>query len=333
MPITVNLASVTETARHRILTIFLILAARIWSARLISAVAACPGQPLVLCCFHHVLSFTMTETTLAFIGGGNMTGSLVGGLIADGWKPARIHVAEPDPQQAERLSRRFSVMTTADNRSAVKHADAVVLAVKPQVIRTVAEDLAPIIRERHPLVISIAAGIRETSLRDWLGEDTAIVRAMPNTPALVQSGASALYANPAVSEQQRSLAESILRAVGIAIWVDDEAMMDTVTALSGSGPAYFFLLMEALTSAGSQMGLPEDTARLLALQTAFGAAKMALESADDAAQLRRRVTSPGGTTERAISEFQKNNFERIVLQALQAAAERSRELAAEFGKG
>jgi len=287
---------------------------------------------LVLSCFDHVLSFTMTETTLAFIGGGNMTGSLVGGLIADGWKPARIYVADPASQQTERLAERFSVITTTDNSAAVKHADAVVLAVKPQVIRTVAGELAPLIQQRHPLVISIAAGVRETSLREWLGKDIAIVRAMPNTPALVQSGATALFANAAVSEGQRNLAESILRAVGLAIWVDEEAMMDTVTALSGSGPAYFFLLMEALTSAGCQLGLPEDTARLLTMQTAFGAAKMALESADDAAQLRRHVTSPGGTTERAIGELQKNNFEGIVLQALQAAADRSRELAVEFGK-
>jgi pyrroline-5-carboxylate reductase len=261
-----------------------------------------------------------------------MTGSLVGGLIADGWKPARIHVADPDPQQTKRLARRFSVATTANNPEAVDSADAVILAVKPQVIRGVAEELAPIIARDHPLVISIAAGIRETSLREWLGEEAAIVRAMPNTPALVQSGATALFANPAVSENQRNLAESILRAVGLVVWVDDEGMMDVVTALSGSGPAYFFLLMEALTSAGNRLGLPQDTARLLALQTAFGAAKMALESADDAAQLRRRVTSPGGTTERAIGEFQKNNFEGIVLQALQAAADRSRELATEFGR-
>jgi pyrroline-5-carboxylate reductase len=275
----------------------------------------------------------MTEPTLAFIGGGNMARSLVGGLIADGWKPARIHVADPDPQQTELLARRFSIVTTADNRAAVEHADALVLAVKPQVIRTVAGELAPLIRLRHPLVISIAAGIRETSLREWLGKDTAIVRTMPNTPALVQSGATALYANPAVSKAQRNLAESVLRAVGLAIWVDDEAMMDAVTALSGSGPAYFFLLMEALTSAGSRLGLPEDTARLLALQTAFGAAKMALESVEDAAQLRRRVTSPGGTTERAIGVFLEHDFEGMVLQALQAATERSRELAAEFGKG
>jgi pyrroline-5-carboxylate reductase len=274
----------------------------------------------------------MTDTTLAFIGAGNMTGSLVGGLIADGWEPARIHVADPDPQQTERLAQRFSVATTASNPEAINSADAIVLAVKPQIIKRVAGELAPIIAQRHPLVISIAAGIRETSLRYWLGQNAAIVRAMPNTPALVQSGATALYANPLVSNEQRNLAESLLRAVGLVIWVDDEAMMDTVTALSGSGPAYFFLLMEALTSAGNRLGLPEDTARLLTLQTAFGAAKMALESADDAAQLRHRVTSPGGTTERAINELQKSNFEGIVLQALQAATERSRELAIEFGK-
>jgi pyrroline-5-carboxylate reductase len=274
----------------------------------------------------------MKETTLAFIGGGNMTRSLVGGLIADGWQAARICVADPDPQQTQFLAQRFSVPTTADNRSAVERADAVVLAVKPQVVRAVAGELAPLITQRQRLVISIAAGVREVSLREWLGKDTAIVRTMPNTPALVQSGASALYANPAVSEAQHNLAESVLRAVGLVIWVDDEAMMDAVTALSGSGPAYFFLLMEALTSAGNRLGLREDTARLLTLQTAFGAAKMALESVDDAAQLRQRVTSPGGTTERAIEVFQKNNLEGIVLQALQAAVERSRELADAFGK-
>ena len=264
----------------------------------------------------------MTETTLAFIGGGNMTRSLIGGLVSDGWNPARIHVADPDPQQLELLARRFSVATTTDNGDAVNNADAVVLAIKPQMVRPVATELAPLIRERRPLVISIAAGIREASLRGWLDRDIAIVRAMPNTPAMVQSGATALYANPTVSEAQHNLAESVLRAVGVAIWV-----------LSGSGPAYFFLLMEALTSAGLRLGLPQDTARLLTLQTAFGAAKMALESVEDAAQLRHRVTSPGGTTERAIGIFQENNFEGIVLQAMQAATARSRELAAEFGKG
>lgn len=286
----------------------------------------CP-PPLLSCIVRN-----MTDTTLAFIGGGNMAGSLVGGLIADGWKPGLIRVADPDPQQTERLAQRFSIVTTQDNRTAVEQADAVVLAVKPQIIKTVASELAPWVEKHQPLIISIAAGIRSTTLANWLGEHAAIVRTMPNTPALVLSGATALYANPAVNEDQRNLAESILRAVGLTIWVDDEALMDAVTALSGSGPAYFFLFLEALQSAGSQLGLPEDTARLLALQTAFGAAKMALESSEDAATLRRQVTSAGGTTERAIEVFQQNGFETIVLKALQAASERSRELAAELGK-
>jgi len=274
----------------------------------------------------------MTDSRLAFIGGGNMTRSLVGGLIADGWDPGRIRVADPDPQQTDRLAQRFSVTTTQDNHTALEQADAVVLAVKPQVIKPVVGELAAAIAAQRPLVISIAAGIRATALRGWLGKDTAIVRTMPNTPALVQSGATALFANPAVSEEQRNLAESVLRAVGLTIWIDDEDLMDAVTALSGSGPAYFFLFMEALQDAGTDLGLPVETARLLTLQTAFGAAKMALESTEDAATLRQRVTSPGGTTERALDYLRQHGFEETVLGALRAATERSRELAAEFGE-
>ena len=273
----------------------------------------------------------MTDSSLAFIGGGNMAGSLIGGLIADGWSPGRIQVADPDPTRITQLADRFSVLTTRDNSEAVADADAVVLAVKPQILQEVARQIAPAIRQQQPVVISIAAGIRETTLRDWLGEDTAIVRCMPNTPAMVRSGATALYANPRVSEAQRSLAESVLRAVGLALWVDDEAQMDAVTALSGSGPAYFFLFMEALEAAGAELGLSPDTARLLSLQTAFGAAKMALESREDAATLRRQVTSPGGTTERAIEVFLQEGLHGMALKALQAAAGRSRELADEFG--
>jgi pyrroline-5-carboxylate reductase len=274
----------------------------------------------------------MTDSRLTFIGGGNMASSLVGGLIADGWQPDRIRIADPDPQQTDRLTQRFSVAVTQDNRAAAAQADAVILAVKPQVLKSIATELAEVIATRQPLVISIAAGVRETTLRGWLGEHTAIVRAMPNTPALVQSGATALYANPAVSREQRNLAESVLRAVGLTIWVDDEKLMDAVTALSGSGPAYFFLFMEALQSAGEELGLPAETARLLTLQTAFGAAKLALESSEDAAVLRRRVTSPGGTTERALEYFREHGFEEHVLGALQAAAQRSREIATEFGR-
>ena len=273
----------------------------------------------------------MNDATLTFIGGGNMAASLIGGLIADGWDPARIRVADSDPGQRERMAARYQVTTTPDNAAAVSGSDAVVLAVKPQVMSAVVQQLAAAVAQQQPLVISIAAGIRATTLRDWLGKDAAIVRAMPNTPALVQSGATGLYANAAVSEQQRSLAESILRAVGLVVWVEDEALMDTVTALSGSGPAYFFLFMEALQAAGEEHGLSAESAHLLAVQTAFGAARMALESSEDPATLRRHVTSPGGTTERAIDVLQEGDFEALIRRALQAAKERSRELAREFG--
>ncbi|MGB5539192.1 MAG: pyrroline-5-carboxylate reductase [Gammaproteobacteria bacterium] len=273
----------------------------------------------------------MTDMNLTFIGGGNMASSLIGGLIADGWNPATIQTSDRDVQQLQRLASRFGIATTPDNQAAAARADIIVLAVKPQVMKSVALDLAETVARHRPLVISIAAGVRESSLREWLGADAAIVRTMPNTPALVQSGATALFANPAVTEDQRSTAESIMRAVGLALWVEDENQLDAVTALSGSGPAYFFLLMEALQAGGCKLGLPVDTARLLALQTAFGAAKMALESPEDAAALRRLVTSPGGTTERAISVFQQHGFEELVEQAMQAAAGRSRELAEEIG--
>ncbi len=273
----------------------------------------------------------MKNTTLAFIGGGNMASSLIGGLIADGWNPASIRVADADSGQLERISKTYPVSTFAQNEAAAAGADVVVLAVKPQITGTVARELADTIAQQQSLVISIAAGIRESAMRSWLGEQTAIVRSMPNTPAMVQSGAAALYANPLVSESQRSIAESILRAVGLAIWIDDEAQMDAVTALSGSGPAYFFLFMEALQDAGCELGLPPQTARLLTLQTAFGAAKMALESSEDAATLRKRVTSPGGTTESALAVLQENGLADLVTRALRAAANRSRELADEFG--
>ena len=273
----------------------------------------------------------MNDTILSFIGGGNMAGSLIAGLIADDWNPGSIRVSDTDPRQLERLAQRFPIETSSDNAHVVAGADVVVLAVKPQVMEGVASALASNISRVQPLVISIAAGIPETALRQWLGDKTAIVRCMPNTPAMVQSGATAMYANPFVTDEQRSIAESILRAVGIVIWVDDEAMMDAVTALSGSGPAYIFLFIEALQSAGQELGLAEETAYLLALQTVFGAAKMALESQEDATTLRQRVTSPGGTTERAINTFHEGGFEKLVSKALHAAAQRSRELAEEFG--
>ena len=269
----------------------------------------------------------MKDTPIAFIGGGNMARSLIGGLIAGGSDPNHIWVAEPNADQRELLRGRFGVHAGADNPDIAAKADVVVLAVKPQVLQGVARQLAPTIQARQPLVISIAAGVREPDLRRWLGGGSlALVRTMPNTPALVGSAASTLFANEFVSEERRQQAESLLRAVGVTVWVDNESLMDTVTALSGSGPAYFFLLMEALEQASVALGLDADTARLLTLQTAFGAAKMALESAESPATLRVRVTSPGGTTEQALAILRDGGMEPLVVRALEAARHRSREL-------
>lgn len=273
----------------------------------------------------------MKNVDIAFIGGGNMARSLIGGLIADGVKPARIWVADPNPASLSDHQNHFGVRTTADNSQAARQAQVIVLAVKPQVAKAAAQSMAGVLRERPALVISVAAGIRISHLRDWLGEETAIVRCMPNTPALVGSGATALFANPHVTREQKDLAESILRAVGMTLWMDDEDLMDAVTALSGSGPAYFFLVMEAMEQAGVALGLPRQTARLLTLQTAFGAAKMALESTEDVAALRRRVTSPGGTTEQAIRVLEEHGLAAGFEQALRAARQRSIELASLFG--
>ncbi len=273
----------------------------------------------------------MGEQTIAFLGGGNMATSLIGGLIADGWAPERIYAADPDPVQRESVRSRFPVHTTDDNVAAVLASDVVVLAVKPQVLRPVAEEVAEAVRQRSALVVSIAAGAREPDIRTWLGGEAAVVRAMPNTPALVQTAATALYANSRVTGTQRDLAETLLRAVGLTLWLEDEALMDAVTALSGSGPAYFFRVMEALERAGTALGLSPEHARLLTLQTALGAAKMALESSDPPQMLRRRVTSPGGTTERALAVLDEGGLDRLFHEALGAATRRARELADEMG--
>ncbi len=274
----------------------------------------------------------MKTTRLAFIGAGNMARSLIGGLVADGWDPASISVSDPDNRQLATLASHFQVHTNTDNHSVVENSEVVVLAVKPQVIQEVAEGLSTAVQKQAPLVISIAAGIHSADLQRWLGGNCALVRCMPNTPALVQSGATALYPSEQVSAEQKDQAETILRAVGLALWVEDEALMDAVTALSGSGPAYFFLVIEALQEAGTALGLSEKTARLLALQTAFGAAKMALESREDASVLRRRVTSPGGTTEKALAVLEAGGIKTLFNDALTAARDRSRELAQQLGE-
>ncbi len=261
-----------------------------------------------------------------------MASSLIGGLIADGCPSGNLWVTDTNQEKLDYLSSRFSINTTVDNNEAVAKSDVVVLCVKPQIMHEVTTNIADVVQNKKPLVISVAAGIRESNLQTWLGGNIAIVRVMPNTPALIQTGASGLYANANVSDDQRSLAENILRAVGLALWLDDENMMDIVTALSGSGPAYFFYVMEAMERAAIDLGLEKKTAHLLTLQTALGAAKMALESSEDVAELRRCVTSPGGTTEQAINALQSGGLEKIFADAITAAANRSKELAIEFGE-
>lgn len=273
----------------------------------------------------------MSDTIITFIGGGNMARSLIGGLIADGHTAAHLRVAEPDSARRQALIDDFGVQAFADNATAARGAAAVMLAVKPAMMATVSGELAGQIRSQASLVISIAAGVRSADLGRWLGDGVAIVRAMPNTPALVQTGATALYANAVVNTEQHDLAETILRAVGMVVWLPDEAQMDAVTALSGSGPAYFFYTMEAMQAAGESLGLEPRTAQLLTLETALGAARMALESADDAATLRQRVTSPGGTTAAAIEQLQAGELGPLYTKAMRAAAERAAAMGDELG--
>ncbi len=273
----------------------------------------------------------MNNGKIVFIGGGNMARSLIGGLVADGLSADNIHVLDTQKAVLQTLKQTFAVQVHEDLASAVASADVIVLAVKPQQMQDVVKSLATV-WPANALLISIAAGIRLADLGRWLQKDAAIVRAMPNTPSLVQAGATALFANNHVSEQQREQAEAILRAVGLALWLDNETKMDAVTALSGSGPAYFFLVMEAMENAAIELGLPQETARLLCLETAFGAAKMALESDVPAATLRQQVTSPGGTTERAIHELEDGGLHGLFENALVAAALRARELGDQLGQ-
>ncbi|VAX09186.1 Pyrroline-5-carboxylate reductase [hydrothermal vent metagenome] len=276
----------------------------------------------------------MNKLNIGFIGAGNMTRSLIGGLIASDFPASSIHTSAPDIEHLQVLADNFAIQTSANNQDIVEHCDVIVFAVKPQILKSVCQQLKP---RPDGLYLSIAAGIPTTSIANWLGQSTsgeplAIIRAMPNTPALLQSGATALFANAHTRESQRESAEAIMRAVGLALWVEEEAQMDAVTALSGSGPAYYFLFMEAMINAAQEMGLNEKTAHLLTVQTAFGASKMALEIDKQPATLRQNVTSPGGTTERAIQTFQQGGFEKLVNEALTSAQTRAHELAEELGK-
>ncbi|MDO8703374.1 MAG: pyrroline-5-carboxylate reductase [Sulfuricaulis sp.] len=269
---------------------------------------------------------------VGFIGAGNMARSLAGGLLKNGWSQTQVILSDPEPSQRDAIESVLGIKTLADNMAVAERADILVLAVKPQILSGVAKTLASTVQRKKPLIISIAAGMRIEDIDRWLGGGLAIVRAMPNTAALIGSGASGMFANQRVNATMRNQAESILRAVGVTVWLADEYLMDAVTALSGSGPAYFFLVMEVLEQAAIESGLEPKQARLLTLETAFGAAKMALEGHEEPAQLRRRVTSPGGTTEQAVKVLEAGGIRRLFKDAVQAAVNRAREIADMFGK-
>ncbi len=272
---------------------------------------------------------------ICFIGGGNMAIALIGGLIDTGFPAAQISVVEIDAANRERLKSTYGkiIVFAEQGQQTIAKGDVVVLAVKPQQMEAVAVQLGPLLSGQ--IVLSIAAGIRLTDLASWLLVPTSnyrLVRAMPNTPALVGSAVTGLYSFPMLAEQQRENVERIIGAVGSFVWIRSEEDMDAVTAISGSGPAYFFYFIEALEQAGKELGLPEQTARKLALETAFGAAKLARQSTEDPATLRARVTSKNGTTERALLSMEANHVKQHIITAAKAAAARSREMGDELGK-
>ena len=271
----------------------------------------------------------MDMDRIAFIGGGNMARSLIGGIRRHGSYSGAIAVSDPHPQRRDALAREFGITAFEDNHDAVAGAQMVVLAVKPQTLPSVCRDLAHTLQRTRPLLLSIAAGIRIEQIQCWLGGGAAIVRCMPNTPSLIGAGAFGLVANEHVSRQQRAAAKRLLAASGLVEWIEREALLDVVTAISGSAPAYFFLMVEALEEAAAAQGLQRESARRLAAQTCLGAGRMLMEGDETPAVLRRRVTSPHGTTQAALDSFADDHFQHIVARAATAAAKRSAELADE----
>lgn len=269
-------------------------------------------------------------TRIAFIGGGNMARSLIGGLLKNGVTPATIAVAEPQAEARQALGREFGVACYDDNRLAIAEAETIVLAVKPQIMPVIHAALHDTLQRNRPMLISIAAGVRLNQLEKWFGSNLPIVRCMPNTPSLIGAGATGLCANSRVSPAQKAQAQHILDTAGVTRWIDDEALMDTVTALSGSGPAYFFAMVEAMEDAAVAQGLPRDTARVLAAQTCLGAGMMLVQSGEAPAELRRRVTSPNGTTQAALESLAADQLPKIAANAVAAATRRGVELAAEL---
>ena len=269
----------------------------------------------------------MSNSKITFIGGGNMARSLIGGLVATGMSNKDISVSEPKADLREKLSKNFGVNALEENVSAVMGANVIVLAVKPQILQEVVTPLGSLVAEARPLLISVAAGVTCLSIERWVGSQPALIRVMPNTPALIGAGISALYANSNVGVDQRTLAEKIMAAVGKTVWIKEETLMDAVTAVSGSGPAYFFYVMQAIHDAAVREGLDTQTARLLSLETALGAARLAVESTEQPGSLQVQVTSPGGTTEAAINVLNNSGVRDALQQAVSAARARGGELA------
>jgi pyrroline-5-carboxylate reductase len=266
---------------------------------------------------------------ITFIGGGNMAAALLGGLIRKGQAPAGLRVVELQAEARARLAAQFGVVCADSVAAAAPLGDVVVLAVKPQQMRTAAKALQP--QLGRELVITIAAGIRLVDLSRWLGGYATLVRCMPNTPALIGAGITGLYAGAAVDAAQRGLAESILGAVGATLWVAEESMLDPVTAISGSGPAYVFYFIEALQQAAEEMGFPAADAKKLAVETFAGAARLAAQSQENLALLRKRVTSKGGTTEHALASMEADRVKQLIVRALHAANQRAHELGKQAG--
>jgi pyrroline-5-carboxylate reductase len=269
---------------------------------------------------------------IGFLGGGNMARALIGGLIARGTPAGDLSVGEPVALARQRLAQDFSVAVSADNHAAIADCALVVIAVKPQEAGSVLAALAPALQGTRPVLLSIAAGIQIASLSRWVGPGVPVVRCMPNRPALVGAGVTGAYAAPEVSAAQRELAAGIISAAGAVVWVGRESDLDVVTALSGSGPAYFFLLAELMMQAAIAEGLAPDAARQLAVGTLHGAGALAHASDGDLARMRQEVTSKGGTTEAALGAFAAADLNGIVARAVHAATQRSRDLAAKFGE-
>lgn len=269
----------------------------------------------------------MATASLAFLGAGNMCSSIIGGLIAEGYDAQKITATRRSQAPLKAMQDEWGICTRTDNTSAVADNDVIILGVKPQMMKALCDEIRDQVQISKPLVISVAAGLTAQTLERWLGGDVAVIRTMPNTPSLLRCGATGLFANAVVSNEQKALAENIMQATGIALWVDKEELMEAVTGVSGSGPAYFFLMMEAMQQAGEAVGLTPEVARQLTLQTALGAARMATESDVEPAELRRRVTSPGGTTEQAIKTFNEGDLTGLFEKAVKASANRGKELA------